>query len=90
MVKRLMDGRYKFPLELARLLAARQYGISMLARLMVRGRHPITKQFLHQISKGERPAPVRQIAAIVDVLGLDKDERLKLYRAAALDEGYEI
>ena len=82
--------RSRFPLELAKLLAARQYGISMLAKVMTRNRHPITKQFLHQISHGERPVPVRQIGAIADVLECRDTERLRLHRAAALDEGYEI
>jgi hypothetical protein len=82
--------RSKFPLELAKLLAARQYGITMLAKVMTRRGHPITKQFLHQISNGVRPAPVAQVGHIADVLECSDPERTRLYRAAALDEGYEI
>ena len=82
--------RQRFPLELAKLLAAREYGISMLAKVMTRNGHDITKQFLSQISLGERPVPVRQIKHIGEVLRLTAAERLKLNRAAAMDEGYEI
>ena len=77
-------------MELAKLLAARQYGVAMLAKVMTRRGHPITKQFLHQIGHGIRPAPVAQIEAIADVLECSQAERARMYRAAALDEGYEV
>ena len=82
--------RSNLPLELAKLLAARGYGAAMLAKLMTRQGNAVTKQFLFQIIHGERPAPVKQIKAIARALELSDDQKLRLNRAAALDEGYEI
>lgn len=82
--------RSNFPLELAKLLAARSYGVGMLSRILQRAGRPVTKQFLHQIMHGQRPAPVRQIKNICDVLSCSDAEMRQLYRAAATDEGYEI
>ena len=82
--------RSNFPLELAKLLAAREYGIAMLAKVMTRQGNAATKQFLFQIIHGKRPAPVRQIKNIANALDCSADERLRLNRAAAIDEGYEI
>ena len=79
-----------FPLELAKLLAARGYGIATLAKAMTRQGNAVTKQFLFQIIHGERPAPVKQIKAVARALELSDDQKLRLNRAAALDEGYDI
>jgi len=83
-------ARALFPLELAKLLAARSYGHGTLVKLMGRDGHPITKQFLFQIAHGIRPCPVSQIRFIAESLKCTAAERLKLNRAAATDEGYEI
>jgi hypothetical protein len=82
--------RSAFPLELAKLLASRSYGHGMLAKLMTRDGHPITKQFLFQIAHGIRPCPVEQIRFIAESLKCTANERLKLNRAAAADQGYEL
>lgn len=82
--------RSNFPLELAKLLAARQYGVGMLARVLTRAGRPVQKQFLHQIMHGDRPAPVKQIKNICVVLSCSDAEARRLWCAAARDEGYEI
>ena len=83
-------ARAQFPLELAKLLTARAVGHGHLAKQMTRDGHPITKQFLFQIAHGIRPCPVSQIRFIAESLKCTASERLKLNRAAAADEGYEL
>jgi len=82
--------RHHLPLELQKVLIAKQSNYTHLAKAMERRGYPITKQFLSQIGKGIRPAPVVQLKRICETLGCDELERLMLHRAACKDQGYEI
>lgn len=86
----MLNGRHHFPLELQKLLIAKQSSYTHLAKAMERRGYAITKQFLSQIGKGIRPVPVEQLRRICETLGCDDAERHTLHRAACRDQGYEI
>lgn len=82
--------RAHFPVELGKLLNAKDSNFTHLAKAMERRGYPVSKQFVFQIGTGGRAVPVDRLKQICETLMLDEFERVRLHRAACLDRGYEI
>jgi hypothetical protein len=75
---------------LTRVLVARDINNDDLRRRLVANGRKISKQFVGQLCIGVKNPPIGLIGDIGHVLDLPDDWVKRLWRAAAVDKGYEI
>lgn len=87
------DRNYKghfFGLELNKFLVSRNYIEMDLVRAMNRLGYPVSRQMISLLVRNERGATPEMCDKLAQGLKLDRTERERLHRAAAIDAGYQI
>jgi hypothetical protein len=61
-----------------------------LVRKMIAIGNSISRQYVNMMTHNERTPPPEMVEKLADAIGLTRDERTRLHRAAAIDSGYRI
>jgi hypothetical protein len=86
-----VEASNQFGRMLTRVLVARDLNNDDLrVRLEQDERRRLSKQFVGMLCNGQRDVPLELIAAIAKVLELPDDWVERLYRTAAVEQGYKI
>jgi hypothetical protein len=84
------NSNKRFGLELVKALRSRHMMEADLMRAMIKQGNRITRQYINMMVHGDRTPPPDTIAAMCQAMALMEEERVFLYRAAAIDSGYRI